>query len=146
MKRGILVFIPLWCHKNNFRDKEFLLFLHCFFYTRNYLSPKFWKWHLSKDKEFLSNQRIMYTNTAHYCFAWYIVYKNSQQTRWNYICINIRIPSGDRNMKPGLVLLETLRSNFEFFLTSPKARLKRIQNWILKSLVKIKIPVSVYIS
>ena len=49
-----------------------------------------------------------------------------------------------RKIKPGLVLLETFRSNFEFFLTSPTARLKRIQNWISKSLVKLKFPVSFF--
>ena len=43
-----------------------------------------------------------------------------------------------------LVLLETFRSNFEFFLTSPTARLKKIQNWISKSLVKLKSLVSFF--
>ena len=44
-------------------------------------------------------------------------------------------------MKPGiLVLLETFRSNFEFFLTSPTARLKKNSKLDLKVSRKTKIP------
>ena len=133
------------CIKTNFEDKIFFCSQNWFFY------PKFHSWEINGDIRInlksTSSELIRRSCISISCI---IVFHNTLFIKALNKCDKTTyVPISGfllviRKIKPGLVLLETFRSNFEFFLTSPTARLKRIQNWISKSLVKLKFPVSFF--
>ena len=95
---------------------------------------KIQKWNWNKDSTFLRKINNAFSCGSCISIGCIIVFHNTlfikalnEFNKTTYITI-----SGFllviRKIKPGVVLLKTFRSNFEFFLTSPTAQLKRIQN------------------
>ena len=94
---------------------------------------KIQKWNWNKDSTFLRKINNAFSCGSCISIGCIIVFHNTLFIKALNKCDKTTyVP---RKIKPGLVLLETFRSNFEFFLTSATAtvRLKRIQNWISKS-------------